>query len=373
MSLKQAIKQEARRQGFGLVGVTRPDPPPHFPVFEAWLQAGRQAEMAYLETERSRQRRGDPRQILPECRSILVLGIHYPPPPPAPPRPGHGQVAAYAASDDYHDVLLPRLQALVAFIEAETGGPVPNRYYTDTGPILERDLAQRAGLGWVGKNTCLINPNQGSYLILAEILLGLDLEPDQAFTPDHCGSCTRCLQACPTDCILPDRTIDARRCISYLTIELKGPIPIELRPQLGNWIFGCDICQQVCPWNQRFASPGNETVFESRPDAHQTDLIAELGLDPQAFNRKFKGTPIKRAKRRGYLRNIAVALGNSGDPAAVPVLARHLSADPEPLVRQHAAWALGQIANPAAIAALRAALSTEPDPTVRNEIKAAML
>lgn len=372
MSLKQAIKQEAHRLGFELVGVTSPDPPPHFAAYEAWLQAGRQAEMAYLATERARQRRGDPRQILPECRSILVLGIHYPPPQSQSSPPGRGQVAAFAWSDDYHDLLPPRLQALVAFIEAQTGGPVPNRYYTDTGPILERDLAQRAGLGWIGKNTCLIHPHRGSYFLLAEVLLGIDLDPDPAFTPDHCGSCTRCLQACPTSCILPDRTIDSKRCISYLTIELKGPIPADLRPSLGSWVFGCDICQQVCPWNQRFASPAEDTIFTARPEAQQPDLKAELALTSQNFNRKFKGSPIKRTKRRGYLRNVAVALGNSGNPEAVPALARTLSEEPEALVRQHAAWALGQIGGPAARTVLTSSLADEQDPAVRDEIEAAL-
>ena len=372
MSLKEAIKREAHRLGFDLVGVTSPDPPPHYPVFDAWLQAGRQAEMAYLATERSRQRRADPRQILPECRSILVLGMHYSSSPAASQMPGRGQVAAYACSDDYHELITPRLQALVAWIEDQTGEPLPNRYYTDTGPVLERDLAQRAGLGWIGKNTCLIEPSGGSYLLLAEILLGIGLEPDPPFTPDHCGSCTRCLQACPTDCILPDRTIDSGRCISYLTIELKGPIPSELRPQIGSWVFGCDICQQVCPWNQRFAAPAGNAIFAERPDAHQPDLIAELGLTPSDFNRKFKGTPLKRAKRRGYLRNVAVALGNSGRPDAVPALAQALSGDPEPLVRQHAAWALGQVGGPEALSALSRALQTEQISTVRAEIKAAL-
>jgi epoxyqueuosine reductase len=372
MSLKQAIMQEAHRLGFELVGVTSPEPPPHFAAFETWLQAGRQAEMAYLATERARQRRGDPRQILPECRSILVLGIHYPPPQPHSSPPERGQVAAYACSDDYHDLLPARLQALVAFIEAQTGEPVPNRCYTDTGPILERDLAQRAGLGWIGKNTCLIHPRRGSYFLLAEILLGIDLDPDPPFTPDHCGSCTRCLQACPTSCILPDRTIDSGRCISYLTIELKGPIPADLRSSLGSWVFGCDICQQVCPWNQRFAAPADEAIFTTRPDAQQPDLAAELALNLQDFNHKFKGTPIRRTKRRGYLRNVAVALGNSGSPDALPALARTLSAEPEPLVRQHAAWALGQIGSPAARTVLQGVLADEQDPAVRDEIEAAL-
>jgi epoxyqueuosine reductase len=188
---------------------------------------------------------------------------------------------------------------------------VPNRYYTDTGPLLERDLAQRAGLGWIGKNTCLINPKQGSYFLLAEILLGLELEPDPPFTTDHCGTCTRCIEACPTECILPDRTIDARRCISYLTIELKDDIPEELRPLLGEWVFGCDVCQMVCPWN-RFASPEGDAAFSPRPGRANPEPDPRAGADPEAFNRKFKNSPVKRAKRRGYLRNVAVATGNSG-------------------------------------------------------------
>jgi epoxyqueuosine reductase len=417
MNLTQAIKAEARRLGFELAGVTTPDPPPHVDVFERWLAAGRHGEMAYLESELSRQRRADPRQILPECRSILVLAARYPTPPanpspdasvnlpaeapqgwlplpPASPTLGRGggdaggatqaqpepaltgRVAAYAWGADYHDVLVERLRALVEFIEAQVGQPVPNRWYTDTGPILERDLAQRAGLGWIGKNTCLIHPDLGSYFLLAELLLGLKLEPDQPFAPDRCGSCTRCLEACPTACILPDRTLDARRCLSYLTIELKGPIPADLRPQIGDWVFGCDVCQQVCPWNLRFApSPQEPPVvapLAARPGLPQPDLVEELSLAPQAFNRKFKGSPLKRAKRRGYLRNVAVALGNRHAPRAVPALVQNLAGDPEPLVRSHAAWALGQVGGEAARRALLEAKKNETDASVLVEIARAL-
>jgi len=252
-----------------------------------------------------------------------------------------GRVAAYAWGDDYHNVFLPRLQELVAFIEEQAGRPVPNRCYTDTGPVLERDLAQRAGLGWIGKNTCLINPKHGSYFLLAEILLGIELEADTPITTDHCGTCTRCIEACPTECILQDRTIDARRCLSYLTIELKDNIPEEMRPLLGDWVFGCDVCQMVCPWN-RFASEKGDEAFSPRPDVPRPNLIHELELTPEAFNHKFKNSPIKRAKRRGYLRNVAVAVGNSRDEKAFSAL---LSAenDTEPLVRNHADWALKKI------------------------------
>jgi epoxyqueuosine reductase len=249
-----------------------------------------------------------------------------------------GRVAAYAWGTDYHLVLPERLRALVAFVETHVGHPIPNRWYTDTGPILERDLAQRAGLGWIGKNTCLINPRLGSYFLLAEILLGVDLEPDPPFEADRCGTCRRCLEACPTHCILPDHTLDARRCISYLTIELKGEIPLDLRERMGEWLFGCDVCQMVCPWN-RFAAPAGDPAFAPRPGVACPDLIQEIRLTPQAFNEKFKKSPIKRAKRRGYLRNVAVTLGNAGDSAAIPALERTLQ-DDESLVREHAVWAL---------------------------------
>ncbi len=349
--LKQLILEEARRLGFVLAGVTTPEPPPHAAAFQAWLAQGRHATMDYLATGRSRERRADPRLILPECKSILVLAVPYSPPvnvrqvpssaPAAVPGGGHqARIAAYAQGDDYHEVLPPRLEALVRFIESQVGHSVANRWYTDTGPILERDLAQRAGLGWIGKNTCLINRQHGSYFLLAEILLDLELEPDAPFTTDQCGTCTRCIDACPTDCILPDRTIDAGRCISYLTIELKEDIPAELRSPTGDWLFGCDICQQVCPWN-RFAAPHGDPAFESRSGS-QPELIQELEISTAEFNRRFKHSPIRRAKRRGYLRNVAVALGNTGTEQDIPALEKALD-EPEPLVRQHAAWAIEEI------------------------------
>jgi epoxyqueuosine reductase len=342
--LKQSILQEAHRLGFLLAGVTSPEPPPHLSTFENWLIMGRHGQMDYLAEDRARMRRADPRQILPECQSILVLAVPCDPPsfPPLDQSDSpRGRVAAYAWGDDYHLVLRERLKALIAFIEARAGHPVPNRWYSDTGPILERDLAMRAGLGWIGKNTCLINPKRGSYFLLAEILLGIELEPDAPFTTDHCGSCTRCIDACPTECILSDRTLDARRCISYLTIELKASIPEELRAKMGNWVFGCDVCQQVCPWN-RFAAPQGDKAFAQRPDVSQPDLIQELSITPNDFNRKLKNSPVKRAKHRGYLRNVAVALGNCGDKRTIPALEKALNG-PEPLVREHAAWAIEQI------------------------------
>jgi epoxyqueuosine reductase len=350
ITLTDLIKAEARRLGFALVGVTTPEPPPHAPVYEKWLALGRHGSMDYLADPEARSRRADPRRILPECSSILCLGIRYSAPesltgeglavPREPQRPT-GRIAAYAWGRDYHSALPERLRALVAFIEAEVGHPVPNRWYTDTGPVLERDLAQRAGLGWIGKNTCLISPKIGSYFFLAEILLGMELDPDPPFKSDHCGTCTRCIDACPTDCILPDRTIDARRCISYLTIENKDGIPADLRPKIGDWIFGCDICQMVCPWNER-GEPASDPEFEARAGLPRPDLITEIALTPQEFNRRFKDSPVQRARRRGYRRNAAVALGNSSCAEAFPALQGAVQ-DEDALVREHADWAVERL------------------------------
>jgi epoxyqueuosine reductase len=337
-NLKDKIKAKALQLGFILAGVTTPDPPPHYSTFENWLAQKHHGTMDYLATERSRTRRADPREILPECKSILVLATPYS--PPLPMGEGlevRGQIASYAQGEDYHDVLPARMKELVQFIEEQVGGPIKNRWYTDTGPVLERDLAQRAGIGWIGKNTSLIHPRHGSYFLLSEILLDLELEPDAPFVTDHCGTCTRCIEACPTDCILPDRTIDARRCISYLTIELKGDIPIELREKIGDWIFGCDICQKVCPWN-RFAKQG-DPVFENQTPS--PSLTEELTLTSREFNQRFKQSPVKRARRRGYLRNVAVALGNTGDKHALPILQKALN--DEPMIREHAQWAIEKI------------------------------
>jgi len=336
--LKQAIKDKAHQLGFSLSGVTTPDSPPHYAAFENWLAQGHHGTMNYLADERSRTRRADPKQILPECKSILVLATAYSSPSGRGQSDGELRIAAYAQGKDYHEVLPDRMKELVQFIEDQVQGPIKNRYYTDTGPILERDLAQRAGLGWIGKNSCLINSKQGSYFFISEILLDLDLDPDPPFSTDHCGTCTRCITACPTDCILPNRTLDAARCISYLTIELKDDIPIELRDKIGEWIFGCDICQQVCPWN-RFAPQGDPAFDANRAPLTPTE---ELTLTPQAFNQRFKLSPIQRAKRRGYLRNIAVALGNIGNMHHLPVLQNVLN-DPEPMIREHAQWAIDKI------------------------------
>ena len=363
--LKSDLVKKANQLGFTLVGVTSAHPPESFPVFKQWIAHGMQAGMDYLASERSLSRRSDPKHILPECQSILVLGIPYFPAGETP-----GGVAAYALGEDYHEVLKPRMQELVSFLEELAGHPIPNRWYTDTGPVLERDLARRAGLGWIGKNSMLIHPQRGSYFLLAEIFLGIELPNDDPFETDHCGSCTRCLESCPTRCILPDRTLDARSCISYLTIENKAEIPIGLREQMGEWLFGCDVCQQVCPWN-RFAPEKGDANFAARIGRPPENLSDELLLSAEAFNRKFKGSPVKRTKRRGYLRNTAVVLGNRQMQADVTSLAAGMG-DPEALVRQHAAWALGSTGGVEARTILQGALDRESEPAVISEIRAAM-
>ncbi len=340
LSLTRKIKETAHQLGFPLCGVTTPDPPPHLDFFQNWLAAGYQASMGWIGTERSLTRRADPRAILPGCKSILTLGSPYPAPR------GNiqgGNIAAYALNKDYHDVLEKRLRKLVDAIEVWVGKPVANRWYVDSGPVLEKELAMRSGLGWIGKNTLLINREYGSYFFLAEILLDLDLNADSPLTENYCGTCTRCLDTCPTGALREPYTLDSNRCISYLTIEHHEEIPQELRSHLGDWIFGCDICQLVCPWNK----PGKEAPdiledFLPQEELLAVDLAEELGLSQEEFSARFKGSPIKRAKRKGYLRNVAIALGNCGEEETIPALEKALE-DQEPLVREAAEWALEKI------------------------------
>lgn len=362
------VKDKARRLGFVSVGVTTPEPPDHLDVYRAWVARGHHGEMDYLASERGLARRARPRDLLPECESIVVVAAPY---SPCPSSDGTARVAAYALGEDYHQVLVDRMRALVTALEVHVGHPVPHRLYTDTGPILERELAQRAGLGWIGKNTCLIDPQRGSYLLLGEILLGLRLEADAPFIEDRCGSCTRCLEACPTRCILPNRTLDATRCISYLTIETRAEIAPELRPVIGDWVFGCDICQDVCPWNVRFARPADDAALAPRPFLDPAQLSAFLDLDEIGYRTHLGRSPLKRAKRRGLVRNAAVAAGNSRNPEYVGALVGLLG-DSDPLVRCHAAWGLGQIGGAEARRALEGAAYRESEPDVLQEIGAAL-
>jgi epoxyqueuosine reductase len=373
----QLIKEIAKNAGFELVGVTSPDQPLHYPVFEKWLQAGRHAEMSYLSSDRGRQLRSNPRMLLGGCRSIVVLGFRY---PTANHSPSGlvGRIASYAWIEDYHALLDQRINEIVKTIEGRLNIPIRSQVYCDTGPVMERDLAQQAGLGWIGKNTCLINSRFGSFFFLAEIFLDIELERDVPFLEDRCGTCTRCIEACPTGCIMPDRTIDAGKCISYLTIELKGVIPLGLRSLIGNWIFGCDICQQACPWNIRFANLDRNNRNECTLEDISPRLIGELSLSPEDFQRKYKDTPLNRPKRAGYLRNVTIALANltvktpQYTPVAEEELKKTLFDEVEPLVRGHAAWGLGKLGTEFAQQTLQFAIQHESDKYVRQEIQSAL-
>ena len=386
MALADQIILHAHKLGFDLVGIRPTQPLTGADRYAAWLANGYQGEMAYLARPDAVAKRRDLSLILPGTRSVVAVGIRYHSTVSVPDvhaDPSRGIVARYAWGDDYHDLLTSRLDQLGAFVQAEAGRPVAYRAYADTGPILERDLAAGAGLGFIGKNTNLIHPRLGSWLFLGELLLTLDLPPvaavsnpaaghERALPVGTCGGCSRCLDRCPTSALVAPYIIDARRCISYLTIELKGPIPRELRPLIGNHIFGCDICQQVCPWNRRFARPAAEAFFQPRPGLATPHLLDLIALDEEGFRTRFARSPMERSRRRGLLKNVAVALGNWGDPAAVPALANSLR-DPEPLIRGHAAWALGRIATPQACSSLEQASIAETDEWVQEELRSAGL
>jgi epoxyqueuosine reductase len=370
------VRAEAQRLGFDLVGVTPAEPLAAAEFHARWVARGFAGDMAWL--GRHLEKRADPRQVVPGARSVLCLGMVYDPPaaasgPVSGPVDGPtGRIARYARGDDYHDVLKTRLAELWEALRTRAGAHnEAGRYYVDTGPVLERELAARAGLGWWGKNTVLINRHLGSHLFLAEIITTVELVHDEPAT-DHCGTCTRCLDACPTDAFPEPYVLDARRCISYLTIEVKGAIPGDLRDGMGDWLLGCDVCQDVCPWNRR-GELTKEPAFHARDGLDPVDLLELLAMDREAFNERFRRNPAKRPKRRGLLRNAAVALGNSGDrERGVPALARVLHDEEESLVRSHAAWALGKLGGGAAQRALERARPREADPEVRAEIDAAL-
>ena len=373
------IREWAHELGFDSVGIAPVGPSAHGDAYRRWIDAGYAGEMAYLERPDAVEKRGDPGLLVPGVRSAVVVTRNYYPGDEAPlpeEDPARGVFARYARNDDYHDLLKERLIRLQDRISEELL-PAGGRAYVDTGAVLERELAQRAGLGWFGRNTVLIQPGRGSYFFLGAILLDVDLPFDSPFERDHCGSCNRCVDACPTGALLgrDERgapVLDARRCISYLTIELRGPIPRELRPRIGNRVYGCDICQEVCPHNNpKFVQITSEEAFWPRAGVHGERLIELMGMDQAEFSRRFKNSPVKRTKRRGLLRNVAVALGNWGMPQAIPVLAAALH-DHEPLIRGHAAWALGRIGTEEAGEALRGRGVVEEDGWVREEIALAL-
>jgi epoxyqueuosine reductase len=336
-------KALAIEAGFDLAGVASAEAPRELRAFADWVGRGYAGEMAYLTSQV--EKRSDLRVAFPWARSVLSVALQYDTPAvysTDAPR-DRGWIARYAWGDDYHEVMKAMLVRLVERLAAEAG-PFVSRTYVDTGPIAERAYAAAAGIGAWGKNTCLLHPDHGSWFFLGEVVADLDLQPD---TPraDMCGTCTACLDACPTGALPAPYVLDATRCISYLTIEVKGTIPEEKREGLGRHVFGCDICQDVCPWNRRRRARAGP-AFEAREGLVAPDLAELAGLDAESFRERFRRSPLKRAKRRGLLRNVAVALGNSGDPGKRPVLLR-LAEDEDPLVREHALWALQRLSEPA--------------------------
>jgi epoxyqueuosine reductase len=362
--LEDKVTDSALRLGFALVGFARVNRlADRKDFFLQWLAEGRAGEMGWL--GREPERRLDPHMLDQRLRGVVSLA--YPYSAPKPPMLDwrselRGRIAAYALGPDYHDVVLKKARIVADTLKAECSQTI-TVVYVDTGPVFEREWAAKARLGWFGRNTNLINRYHGSYFFLAEIFTNIEFDGPSEPYREHCGTCRQCLDLCPTQALAEGFKLDPRLCISYLTIEHRGPIPGELRARLGNWIFGCDICQEVCPWN-------GDATRAAQVNANLAPSLADvMGLDDFGFRLRFGKTAIKRTKRRGLLRNAAIALGNSGNPAAVPILARTLENESEALVRAHAAWALGRFDDVEARRALEAARIKESDPFVRTEIE----
>lgn len=377
--LKARIREEALALGFDAVGFASAAESPHAERLREWVAAGRHATMSWM--TRDLTRRSDPRVVLPGAKTVISVAVSYyrggwtaAPTERSGSEPDggpgtRGLIARYAWGRDYHKRIRSRLRRLARVLRGLSPGAA--WFATvDTGPVLDRSWAEQAGVGWIGKNTNLIRKGAGSWCFLGEILTDVALEPDRP-AANYCGRCARCITACPTGAIVGPYRVDARRCISYLTIEHRGPIPPELRPLIGTRIFGCDDCQEVCPWN-RFAVSTSDPDFADRSDQKAPKLIPLLALDEESFRARFRGSAVLRAKRSGFVRNVAVALGNSRDLRAVPALSRALEQDPDPVVRGHAAWALGRIGGREARAALAHALSHETSGEVVSEARAAL-
>jgi epoxyqueuosine reductase len=343
LKLKENIKTEALRLGFNHFGVAPATPVAHYQTYLEWVEEDRQGEMAYLSRPDAVAKRGDPGLIEPETLCLISLALPYrrPADDPPPQETGFGRISAYARTGDYHNVIWEKLDQLEAYIRQAVNRPIALRSYVDTGPVLERSLASTAGLGTTGKNGCLIVPGTGSYFFLAEVLTSLPLPVDKPFTRDLCGSCTRCIDACPTDCILPGHTIDASRCISYLTIEKRSRIPDDLKAPIGDWVFGCDVCQMVCPhnaWTREQHYPLGE------PQQPQWLPLRDLfDLDEKAFKDRFAGSAFSRTGRSGMLRNAAIVLGNQGARSALPALQRAVDRETDEAILEACLWAIAAI------------------------------
>lgn len=341
--LREDIETEASRLGFDHIGIAPAFPVPHYKEYLEWINTGFNADMTYLARQDTLEKRGDPRVILEGCQSIICLTVSYFSPKMGlgEIQPGNGRISCYAQTKDYHAQINEMLYHLENFIRSKAEQEVQLKSYVDTGPVLERAFAVQAGLGAIGKNNCLIVPRQGSYFFLAEILTTLPLPEDQPLTIDLCKNCQRCIEACPTNCIQPDRTIDASRCISYLTIENKGEIPNDLKGEIGDWLFGCDVCQMVCPHN---AMPVEHRISLESPVLNESlDLIPLFSLGEKSFKEDFGDTPLSRAKRRGLLRNAAIILGNQQFEGALYILENALANEPDPVLQDACAWAIQKI------------------------------
>ncbi len=368
--LAERVKNRAFAIGFDLVGVAAVSSPARGNAFQTWLNQGYHGDMTYL--PRTAEQRLHPERFLPWAKSVIAVGLCY---WSAEHQQNsgielRGRIARYAQNKDYHEVVGKRLDQLRVAVCEEAGQDVQARAFVDAGSVLDREVASAAGLAWYGKNTNLIRPGVGSYFVLGELFLDIVLDPDSPL-PNRCGECRLCLDACPTDAFVGPYILDARKCISYLTIELKGPIPTDLREPMGSHVFGCDICQDVCPYNTKPLA-STEAAFSPRPDLQAPELIPLLALTEHDFKVLLRDSPVLRAKRRGFLRNVCVALGNSGQLEAVPALADTLRHDRDALVRAHAAWALGRIAGEGATSVLREVQAKEEDRVVREEIAQAV-
>ena len=370
ITLEQSIKQYGKDLGFDIVGITTAEP--FIRDEQAAIERIRGGLMDGLPwyTEERVHRATHPEVLLPGAKSVISLAVSY-----LTGEPGvngdalTGKIARYAWGDDYHVVIKARLREFSSGLSQLVGTPVKARIFVDDGPMNDRAAAERAGVGWFGKNTNILTPSHGSWVFLGQVITDLGLVPDKLLAKT-CGSCVRCIDACPTGAIVAPYVIDNKRCISFLTIELRGAIPRELRPLVGDWVFGCDICQDVCPVNRR-AQLSRESAFQQRHDFAAPELIPLLDLDDAEFREQFRNSPVKRAKRVGLQRNVCIALGNIGDPSAVPSLAKALN-EAGPVVRAHAAWALGRIGGGDAVEALEASLSDEEDPDVIEEVRTAL-
>ena len=364
--LSSRIREQAIRLGFSGVGIAPVRSLPYVDYFKDWLARGRHGGMRYM--ERQAAERGNPSLILPNVRSILVLALNYHSADAGSEAPAKGRISRYAWGDDYHAITVNRLEGLLSFIRSLEPS-AQGRCYADTGPIMEKLWGAQTVLGWMGKNTNLISRSLGSWFFIGAILLDIELEYDSK-GKNYCGQCHRCIDTCPTGAITAPYEIDARLCISYLTIELRGSIPRSLRRLIGNRIFGCDDCQEVCPWN-RFAAKTSDSAFNPREGNLMPDLAPLVRISADEFMKRFENSPIRRATRDGFVRNVAVALGNCGSSDAVPALEEALR-DASPLVRSHAAWALGRFAGGRTARILESASAKEQHPAVRDEIDLAL-